>query len=122
MPDWAAGQASHRGSLGKAAAPLVYGLDRLGPKLKTKEPMVLAPEVSTLATGSFWAKEPAGQYADRARLSLLVEDCRHHLACLPRPAGGRYVRPDFEKSPIERIYLCGHSAREFRWKKRPNRR
>jgi hypothetical protein len=111
VPDWAAGQASARaGASAKSAAPLVYGLDELGPKLKAKEPMVLVPEVSTLATGSFWATEPAGQYADRARLTLLVEDCRHHLACLPRPGGGRYVRPDFEKGPIERVYLCGHSG------------
>jgi hypothetical protein len=111
VPDWAAGQASARaGASAKSAAPLIYGLDELGPKLKAKEPMVLVPEVSTLATGSFWAKEPAGQYADRARLRLLVEDCRHHLACLPRPGGGRYVRPDFEKDPIERVYLCGHSG------------
>ena len=65
MPDWVAGQASARaGASAKFAAPLVYGLDELGPKLKAKEPMVLVPEVSTLATGSFWAKEPAGQYAD----------------------------------------------------------
>jgi hypothetical protein len=111
VPDWAAGQASARaGASAKSAAPLVYGLDALGPKLKSKEPTVLVPEVSTLATGSFWATEPAGQYADRARLRLLVEDCRQHLACLPRPGGGRYVRPDFEKSPIERVYLSGHSG------------
>jgi hypothetical protein len=111
VPDWAAGQAAARaGASAKSAAPLVYGLDALGPKLKAKEPVVLVPEVSTLATGSFWATEPAGQYADRARLRLLVEDCRQHLACLPRPGGGRYVRPDFEKSPIERVYLCGHSG------------
>ena len=111
VPDWAAGQASARaGASGKDAAPLVYGLDQLGTKLKAKEPMVLVPEVSTLATGSFWAKEPAGQYADPARLKQLVEDCRHHLACLPRPGGGRYVRPDLEKSPIDRVYLCGHSG------------
>jgi hypothetical protein len=111
VPDWAAGQASARaGASEKDAAPLVYGLDRLGPRLTTKEPMVLVPEVSTLATGPFWAKEPAGQYADPARLKLLVEDCRHHLACLPRPGGGRYVGPDLEKGPIDRVYLCGHSG------------
>ena len=98
------------GASAKPAAPLVYGLDKLGPKLKAKEPMVLVPEVSTLATGSFWATEPAGQYSDDARLGLLVEDCRHHLACLPRPGGGRYGRPDFAKGPIERVYLCGHSG------------
>lgn len=111
VPDWATGEASARtGASGKDAAPLVYGLDRLGPKLKKKEPIVLVPEVSTLATGSFWAKEPAGQYADTARLKLLVEDCRHHLACLSKPGGGRYVRPDLEKGTIDRIYLCGHSG------------
>jgi hypothetical protein len=111
VPDWAAGQASAReGASAKFAAPLVYGLDELGPKLKAKEPIVLVPEVSTLATGSFWAKEPAGQYADHARLRLLIEDCLRHLACLPRPGGGRYVRPDFENGPIERVYLCGHSG------------
>jgi len=111
VPDWAAGQASARaGASAKLAAPLVYGLDRLGTKLRAKEPMVLVPEVSTLATGSFWAKEPAGQYADSARLGLLVADCRKHLACLARPDGSRYVRPDFEKEPIERVYLCGHSG------------
>ncbi|MHC5537975.1 hypothetical protein ACYOEI_07055 [Singulisphaera rosea] len=111
VPDWAVGDASARtGASGKDAAPLVYGLDRLGPKLKKKEPMVLVPEVSTLATGSFWAKEPAGQYADSTRLTRLVEDCRHHLARLPKPGGGRYVRPDLEKSTIDRVYLCGHSG------------
>ena len=122
VPDWAAGQASARASASaKLAAPLVYGLDQLGTKLRAREPMVLVPEVSTLATGSFWATEPAGQYADRARLRLLVENCRHHLACLPRPGGGRYVRPDFEKGPIERV-PAAILAREFRWKKRPDRR
>ncbi len=111
VPDWAAGDAAARaGASAKQAAPLVYGLDRLGARLKAKEPMVLVPEVSTLATGSFWAKEPAGQYADPARLGALVADCRNHLACLPRPGGGRYVAPDVEKVPIERVYLCGHSG------------
>jgi hypothetical protein len=77
VPDWAAGQALARaGTSAKLAAPLVYGLDRLGTKPRAKEPMVLIPEVSTLATGFFWAKEPAGQYADSARLGLLVADCR----------------------------------------------
>ena len=111
VPDWASGDASARAAAsGKDAAPLVYGLDRLCSKLKKKEPLVLVPEVSTLATGSFWAKEPAGQYADPARLKLLVEDCLHHLACLPRPDGGQYVRPDLEKGALDRIYLCGHSG------------
>ena len=124
VPDWAAGQASARaGASAKSAAPLVYGLDRLGPKLKAKEPMVLVPEVSTLATGSFWAKEPAGQYADRARLRLLVEDCRHHLACLPRPGGGRYVPPGFEKGPIEpRLPLAAIPGSGIPWRKPQGRR
>ncbi|WP_165070965.1 hypothetical protein [Paludisphaera rhizosphaerae] len=110
VPDWAASDALARaGASGKDAAPLVYGLDTLSPRLKN-EPMVLAPEVSTLATGSFWAKEPSGQYDDPARLKLLVEDCRRHLARLPRPDGSHFLPPDFEKEAIERVYLCGHSG------------
>jgi hypothetical protein len=111
VPDWAAGRASSRaGASAKSAAPLVYGLDRLGSKVGTKEPIVLVPEVSTLATGSFWAREPAGQYADTSRLGRVVEDCRNHLACLSKPGGGRYIRPDVDKALIARIYLCGHSG------------
>jgi hypothetical protein len=111
VPDWAADDAPARaGASAKQAAPLVYGLDRLGARLKAKEPMVLVPEVSTLASGSFWAKVPAGQYADPARLGALVADCRDHLACLPRPGGGRYVTTGSEKAPIGRVYLCGHSG------------
>ncbi len=111
VPDWASGNVEARaGASAKQAAPLVYGLDRLETKLEAKAPVVLVPEVSTLATGSFWAKEPAGQYADSSRLGSLVTDCRKHLAALPRPGGGRYVPADLEKMPLERVYLCGHSG------------
>jgi hypothetical protein len=53
------------GASAKQAAPLVYGLDRLESHKTGKKPVVVVPEVSTLATGSFWAMEPAGQYAIR---------------------------------------------------------
>ena len=87
------------------------------------EPIVIVPEVSTLATGSFWAREPAGQYADPARLGNLVNDCLGHLACLHRPDGRPYLPKDFAGRPggtvgaapavgpvLERIYVCGHSG------------
>ena len=80
---WAAGnEAAKAGASGKEAAPLVYGLDRLESRATGKKPVVFLPEVSTLATGSFWAKEPAGQYADARRLGSLVTDCFTHLARL----------------------------------------
>ena len=87
-----------------------------------KRPIVLVPEVSTLATGSFWAKEPAGQYADPARLGSLVADCVTHLGCLHSPGGAAYLAEQFVKSvdsttarrqrrlSLDRIYLCGHSG------------
>jgi hypothetical protein len=82
----------------------------------------LVPEVSTLATGSFWAKEPAGQYADARRLGSLVADCLTHLAELRRPDGLPYLAGDFSKrtgskSPnrqsgpsLDRVYVSGHSG------------
>jgi len=123
VPDWAAGsEAARAGASAKQAAPLVYGLDRLEPRQTGKQPVVIVPEVSTLSTGSFWAKEPAGQYADPARLGKLVADCWTHLACLRRPDGPPYLAQDFIKRVLspepgraaradpERVYLCGHSG------------
>jgi hypothetical protein len=116
VPDWAAGDATARaGAAGKEAAPLVYGLDRLESKKTGKAPIVLVPEVSTLAKGSFWAKEPTGQYADPARLGLLVADCWDHLASLKRPDISPYLRRRAHSGPVskadlDRIYLGGHSG------------
>jgi hypothetical protein len=123
VPDWAAGnEAARAGASGKDAAPLVYGLDRLESRATRKEPVVLVPEVSTLATGSFWAKEPAGQYADARRLGSLVADCFTHLARLRRPDGPPYLAEEFTKrtgsmSPnrqsgpsLDRVYVGGHSG------------
>ena len=92
VPDWAAdNEAARAGASAKPAAPLVYGLDRLESRGTGKKPIVLVPEVSTLATGPFWAKEPAGQYADPARLGSLVADCVTHLGCLHSPGGAPYL-------------------------------
>ncbi len=125
MPDWAArDESARKGASAKRAAPLVYGLDRLGARLAGQEPIVIVPEDSTLATGSFWAKEPAGQYADPARLGSLVADSLEHLACLRRHDGRTYLpegfagfrtRPTAEPGPaprpaLDRVYLCGHSG------------
>ena len=123
VPDWAAANdAARAGASAKQAAPLVYELNRLESRKTGKKPIVLVPEVSTLATGSFWAKEPAGQYADPARLWSLVADCRKHLVCLHKPAGPPYLAEDFttqgiSKAPgpptapsLARVYLCGHSG------------
>ncbi len=125
LPDWAASDESARkAALAKPAAPLVYGLDRLGARLAGHEPIVLVPEVSTLSTGSFWAKEPAGQYTDASRLGNLVADSLRHLTCLSRLDGRPYLRQGFaglrtrpaaEPGPaarpaLKRVYLCGHSG------------
>jgi hypothetical protein len=125
VPDWAARDESGRkGASAKPAAPLVYGLDRLGSRLAVKEPIVLVPEDSTFSTGSFWAKEPAGQYADPLRLGKLVADSLRHLACLRRPDGLAYLpegfaelrtrtvaKPGAASGPaLDRVYLCGHSG------------
>lgn len=110
VPDWASNdKAAHAGASAKKAAPLVYALDRLGAE---PGPVVLAPEVSTLATGAFWAKEPAGQYADSARLGALVGDCIDHLACLRRGDGDRqaYLPAGFPGGRLDRVYLGGHSG------------
>ena len=124
VPDWAAGQASARaGASAKLAAPLVYGLDRLGTKLKAKEPMVLVPEVSTLATGSFWAKEPAGQYADPREAGRCSSRTAGIIwpAFRDRVAAGTSV-PISRKSRSSASISAAILAREFRWKKRPDRR
>ncbi len=130
------GRRRRRGSGGassKQAAPLVYGLDRLDERSSRKAPIVLVPEVSTLAQGSFWAKEPAGQYAEPARLGRLVADCCKHLACLHRPDGAPYLTEGFPKRggaaghdrlpvpALERVYLCGHSGAGLPWRKPPGR-
>ena len=123
VPDWAAGDdAARAGTLATQAAPLLYELNRLESRKTGKKPIVIVPEVSTLANGSFWAKEPAGQYADSARLGSLVADCMKHLACLHRPDGLRYLSNDFVNrgarnnparpagSDLDRVHLCGHSG------------
>jgi hypothetical protein len=123
VPDWAAGnEAAKSGASGKEAAALVYGLDRLESRGTRKKPVVLVPEVSTLATGSFWAKEPAGQYADARRLGSLVADCFTHLAQMRRPDGPHYLAEEFttrtgSKGPnrqsgpsLDRVYVSGHSG------------
>jgi hypothetical protein len=125
VPDWAARDDSARkGASGKPAAPMVCGLDRLGLGLANREPVTIVPEDSTLATGSFWAKEPSGQYADPRRLGKLVTDVLDHLVCLRRPNVGHYLpaglnwsgsRPDARRAPgdgpvLDRVCLCGHSG------------
>jgi hypothetical protein len=108
VPDWAAGDAAARaGASARPAAPLVYKLDRLDAGRDGKAPVVLVPEVSTLAKGSFWAKEPAGQYADPTRLGALVADCLGHLARLGRPDGRPYLPGGFA---FDRVSLAGHSG------------
>ena len=119
VPDWAAGdESARRGASSKPPAPLVYGLDRLGSRGTGKEPILLVPEDSTLAKGAFWAREPAGQYADAERLGHLVADCLSHLACLRRRDGRPYLPDDFAgpraagapRPALDRVYLCGHSG------------
>ena len=118
VPDWAAGdEKARQGASSKPPAPLVYGLDRLGTRQTGKEPIVLVPEVSTLSTGTFWAREPAGQYADAERLGRLVADCLSHLTCLRRRDGRPYLSDDFagpraaaRRPALDRVYLCGHSG------------
>jgi hypothetical protein len=123
VPDWAAANdAARAGASAKQAAPLIYGLNRLESRKTGKTPVVVVPEVSTLAMGSFWAKEPAGQYANPARLGTLMADCVKHLACLHRPGGPPYLAEDFVNrvAPtnlgqpagliLDRVYLCGHSG------------
>ena len=123
VPDWAeTNDAGRRGAAGKPAAPLFYGLDRLPGGRDDRRPVVLVPEVSRLATGSFWAIEPRGQYADPARLGALVGDCFAHLSCLHRPGGDAYLATNFAAPPkaelrgrrsrpgLRRVYLCGHSG------------
>ncbi len=108
VPDWAAGDdAGRAGATAKLAAPLIYKLDRLDAGRDGKTPIVLVPEVSTLAKGSFWAKEPAGQYADASRLGALVADCLGRLARLDRPDGRRYLAGGVT---VDRVYLAGHSG------------
>ena len=108
--------AARAGASAKQAAPLIYGLNRVESRGTGKKPVVVVPEVSTLANGSFWAKEPAGQYADPARLEALVADCVKHLACLHRPDGLPYLAEDFVNRgrpggpTLGRVYLCGHSG------------
>ncbi len=123
VPDWAADdEAARAGASAKPAAPLIYGLDRLESHGAGRKPVVMVPEVSTLAKGSFWAKEPAGQYSDPARLDSLIADCLTHLAGLRRPDGVPYLADAFVKSitstkphrqggiALDRVYLCGHSG------------
>ena len=44
---------------------------------------MLVPEVSTLAKGSFWAKEPAGKYPPAGAVGIAIADCCKHLSRLP---------------------------------------
>jgi hypothetical protein len=118
VPDWATTEAARGGASAKQAAPLAYGLHHLGPERAGKSPVVLVPEVSRLASGSFWAVEPAGQYAHPARLGKLTADCLQHLAGLRGPTGAPYLAeaflqralPEPEKPSLDRFYLCGHSG------------
>jgi hypothetical protein len=118
IPDWATSEAARAGAAAKPAAPLAYRLDRLEEQHLGKSPVVLVPEVSRLASGSFWAVEPAGQYTHPARLGKLTADCLEHLACLRRPDGGRYLAnklreralPEPGKPSLDRVYLSGHSG------------
>ena len=137
VPDWAArDEAARKGASAKPAAPLVYGLDRLGSRLAGTEPIVMVPEVSTLATGAFWAKEPAGQYADPARLGNLLADGLAHLACLRRPDGRPYLPEGFANrrtgasrrspargpdQPSSASTSAAIPARACRWKRPPDR-
>ena len=112
VPDWAADNpAARAGASSKPVAPLVYGLDRLDAAGTGKSPLVLVPEDSALARGSFWATTPRGQYADPARLGGLVAGSVAHLACLRRPDGSPYLMlsgPHF--MGMKRVFLCGHSG------------
>lgn len=111
VPDWAAADVAARsGAAAKSAAPLIYGLDRLAEQNTGQKPIVLVPEDSTLAQGAFWARVPAGQYADPARLESLVADCLAHLACLRGPQGRPYLSASFARARPERVFLCGHSG------------
>ncbi len=124
VPDWAQNDpAARAGASGKEAAPLVYGLDKLEATASPRRPIVLVPEVSTLATGSFWAKEPFGQYSDSARLGRLVQDCLKRLVELRNPEGASYLPQSFaeqsppsglpskpNRPPLDRLYLSGHSG------------
>lgn len=111
VPDWAADDPQARvGATAKPAAPLAYHLDRLDSQQMGKSPVVLVPEDSVLAHGSFWATEPRGQYQDPARLGRLIADVRGHLACLRRPNGRAYLTRRAASSPLKRIYLAGHSG------------
>ena len=110
VPDWASDDpAARAGALARPAAPLAYGLDRLGGTTPGKSPIVLVPEDGALAHGAFWATTPRGQYQDPARLGGLVAASLTHLARLRRPDGPPYLAgPD--SGGVERVYLCGHSG------------
>ena len=110
IPDWAADATVRAGAAAKSAAPLIYGLDRLADQNAAQKPIVLVPEDSTLARGGFWARVPAGQYADPARLGRLTADCLAHLACLRRTGGKPYLSAAFARGRPERVFLCGHSG------------
>jgi hypothetical protein len=123
VPDWArSNKAASDGASSKQAAPLVYRLDRLAEHHVPNEPVILVPEVSTLASGSFWAKEPAGQYADPSRLGRMVTDCFQQLTGLKRSDGLTYLRSDKQPNEtlppvpqnrplaINRVILAGHSG------------
>ncbi len=110
VPDWAADDpAARAGARARPAAPLAYGLDRLGLAQPGRSPIVLVPEDGALAHGAFWARTPGGQYQDPARLGGLVAASLAHLAHLRRPDGPPYLAgPD--SGDVERVYLCGHSG------------
>ena len=116
VPDWATSDMARRAAASREAAPLAYGLPRLGKG--NRKPVVLAPEVSTPSTGSFWAREPAGQYADPSRLGAVAADCFAHLASLHRPGGDPYLSERFRQAcfpaaprpGLKRVYLSGHSG------------
>ena len=111
VPDWATDAPARAGAAGKPAAPLIYELDRLATKRIGRNPLVLVPEAATHATGAFWAREPAGQYADPTRLGLLIDDCQKRLFALKRPAADKpYLNSLTPLSRLSRVCLSGHSG------------
>ena len=110
VPDWASDDpAARAGALARPAAPLAYGLKRLGGTTPGKSPIVLVPEDGTLAHGAFWARTPGGQYQDPARLGGLVAASLARLARLHRPDGPPYLAGQ-KAGGVKRVYLCGHSG------------
>lgn len=107
VPDWATTEEARSGAASKPAAPLSYQLDKLNVR---RRPLVLVPEAATLSTKSFWAREPAGQYANPLQLGLLLDDSKRHLAVLKRPDNKAYLPHKLAQASPQRVYLSGHSG------------